>query len=193
MIILDDRRYRNVFARLIPFYGRSQIERHRIAFHEAGHAIVAYHMGKAVTGVYLQGGPGWTVQTDDMTHAERRRTEGLCCYATEHDGRGSAYDRIAIFMAGIAGCVVGGHIARAHTGSGSDLMQVCEAIGRLPLSGNGNSPAYQKLGYAYARSIIEMDIGRFAALAQHLVLHGSVHGNFDRFMANLIPMNIEFV
>jgi ATP-dependent Zn protease len=126
------------------------------AYHEAGHAVVAWSYGLRVGGVGVSDDDAsGTTEIDNAEHLPLA-------------------DQIAIRFAGIAAEGVFGHPTHKQIGSG-DRREVMKLLAAHEVfEHNGDASKLRDLGYRNAKERLEKYRDKVIALAELLVIHGEI-------------------
>ena len=125
------------------------------AYHEAGHAVVAWSLGLPVGAV--------SVSDDDASGSTQI---GLSDHLP-------LIEQIAVCSAGIAAVEIFGHPIHELAGF-KDRERIMHLIEMHGISEEGQGPALRKEGYNFARARLETHLSKVAMLAELLVEHGRI-------------------
>ncbi len=128
------------------------------AYHEAGHAVVAWSLGLPVGAV--------SVSDDDASGSTQI---GLSDHLP-------LIEQIAVCSAGIAAAEIFGHPIHELAGF-KDRKRIMHLIEVHGISEEGQGPALRKEGYNFARARLETHLSKVAMLAELLVEHGRIEAS----------------
>jgi ATP-dependent Zn protease len=135
------------------------------AYHEAGHAVVAWSLGLEVAAIW--------VSDDDASG-------GMDPAEPDQVDRLPLVDQLAVCYGGEAAeNIFGHHIThdQAWWGDQGKVIELLIANGISPENGDGRASALRDQGYDRASSLVEARKSEVVAVAEHLVKHGRMEEN----------------